>query len=230
MNWQNLVFVFSFAFHRLDLSHAFNFNAYSSNCTSEVSCSLSSCSLFKFVTDLFKPWEIVYHVWELSLFTDEILISTQYLPCKQQVVNNFQYGVNLSVSSDPTFWFRWIFVSWQNALTTENWICELCNLFSVFRHEYCPTWTVKNRASIQNLLNLSCWDIFQFVLRTFKKEILDVQDHHHSKTCSSWSHRVQNEELDCLLTTGLHPFYRDKIHILHTFLRLLREDWADLQK
>ena len=63
---------FCFAFDRLAKSPAFNFNAYSSNCISEVSCSLSSWSLlFKFVINLFKPWEILTHEW-----TDLILIST----------------------------------------------------------------------------------------------------------------------------------------------------------
>ena len=42
---------FALAFDRLAKSPAFNLNAYSSNCISEVSCSL----LFKFVTNLFKP-------------------------------------------------------------------------------------------------------------------------------------------------------------------------------
>ena len=43
---------FALAFDRLAKSLAFNFNAYSSNCISEVSCPLSSWSLlFKFVTN-----------------------------------------------------------------------------------------------------------------------------------------------------------------------------------
>ena len=47
---------FALAFDRLAKSLAFNFNTFSSNCISEVSCSLSSWSLlFKFVTNLFKP-------------------------------------------------------------------------------------------------------------------------------------------------------------------------------
>ena len=75
---------FALAFDRHAKSPALNFNANSSNCISEVSCSL----LFKFVTNLFKPWEILTHVWELSLFTDIILISTPYLPCRQQVVTS----------------------------------------------------------------------------------------------------------------------------------------------
>ena len=44
---------FALAFDRLAKSPAFNFNSYSPNCISEVSCSL----LFKFVTNLFKPWK-----------------------------------------------------------------------------------------------------------------------------------------------------------------------------
>ena len=39
----------------------------------------------KSVTYLFKPWKILTHEWELSLFTDLILISTPYLPCRQQI-------------------------------------------------------------------------------------------------------------------------------------------------
>ena len=44
-------------------------NANSSNFISEVSCSLSSrCLLLKSVTNLFKPWEILTHEWELIVF------------------------------------------------------------------------------------------------------------------------------------------------------------------
>ena len=49
----------------------------------EISCSSSSYSLsIKSVTNLFRSWEILIHEWELSLFTDSIMISTSYLPCK----------------------------------------------------------------------------------------------------------------------------------------------------
>ena len=44
---------FALAFDRHAKSLALNFNAYSSNCTSEVSCSL----LFKFVTNVSEPWK-----------------------------------------------------------------------------------------------------------------------------------------------------------------------------
>ena len=74
---------FALAFDRLAKASTFVFNAQSSNCISEISCSLSSSSLLlKSVTNLFKPWEILTHERELSLFTDSILISTPHLPCK----------------------------------------------------------------------------------------------------------------------------------------------------
>ena len=70
---------FAWAFDRHAKSFASNFNAYSSSWTSGISCSL----LFKFITNLFDPWEILTHEWELSLFKDIILISTPYLRCRQ---------------------------------------------------------------------------------------------------------------------------------------------------
>ena len=74
---------FALAFDRLAKASTFFFNAKSSNCISEVSCSLSSYSLsIKSVTNLFNPWEILTHEWEVSLFTDSILIPTPYLPCR----------------------------------------------------------------------------------------------------------------------------------------------------
>ena len=83
MSRQEYVFVvFASAFDRLA-------NANTSIFVSEVSCSLSSYSLsIKSVTNLFKPWEIMTHEWELSLCTDSILIATPYLPCRQLVVTS----------------------------------------------------------------------------------------------------------------------------------------------
>ena len=48
---------------------------------------------------------------------------------------NFQYGSNLGAPSNPTFWFRKTFVSWQNVLMTCHWFCELWELFNVLCHE-----------------------------------------------------------------------------------------------
>ena len=75
--WQNLLFVV-LLWPLIGLQNHLHsiLTAYSSNCTSEVSCSL----LFKFVTNLFKPWEILAHEWELSLFIDiNILISQLHI-------------------------------------------------------------------------------------------------------------------------------------------------------
>ena len=75
---------FALAFDRLAKASTFVFNANSSDFISEISCSsASSYSLsIKSVTNLFSPWEILTHERELSLFTDSILISTPYLPCR----------------------------------------------------------------------------------------------------------------------------------------------------
>ena len=63
---------FAFAFDRHKKSFALN--AYYSSWSSGISCSL----LFKFITNLFYPWEILTQEWVLSLFKDQILISTPY--------------------------------------------------------------------------------------------------------------------------------------------------------
>ena len=84
MNWQKYVFAFLFLplIGSQKQIHSF-LKAQSSNCISDVSCSLSSCSLFlNSVTNLFKPWEILTQEWELSLFINSIIISTPFLPCK----------------------------------------------------------------------------------------------------------------------------------------------------
>ena len=56
------------------------------------------------------------------------VLTVQALGC------NFQYGSNVGVSSDPTFWFGCFFVSWQCVLTTGHSICVLREFLSVFRH------------------------------------------------------------------------------------------------
>ena len=70
--------VFSFAFDRHAKSFALSFNAYYSSWSSGISLPL----LFKFITNLFDPWEILTQKWVLSLFKDIILTSTPCLPCK----------------------------------------------------------------------------------------------------------------------------------------------------
>ena len=74
---------FALAFDRHAKSLASNFSAYSSSCTSEISCSL----FFKFVTNLFESMRDFWPKSENCLCSQKyiFLISTPYLPCNQQV-------------------------------------------------------------------------------------------------------------------------------------------------
>ena len=152
---------FALTFDLLAKSPAFNFSTYSSNCISEVSCSLSSWSLlFNFVTNLFLPWEILTHEWELSLFIDSIPISTPCLPCRQQVVTS-NTGPILVFSRIQPFGLDEL-ASLGNVYSrqaTESVNCENSSVSFVMK--YCPTSiVVRSPASIQNLLTLSCCDNF----------------------------------------------------------------------
>ena len=75
-------------------------------------------------------------------------------------VTDFQQGSIFCVSLDPSFrLWCWIF-SWKGVFTTSHCV-ELCHIASVFRHGILFILTsLRNPASIQNLLNLSCCDSF----------------------------------------------------------------------
>ena len=157
-NRQVLVCGFALAFDRLTKSLAFNFNAYSSNCTSDFSCSL----LFKFVTNLFEPWEILTQEWEMSQFKDQFLTSTPYLPCKllvatfntgQILVFPWIHPVGCDAGSSP---------GRLHSRQATSWNCEKYAVSFVMN--YCPiSTTLRNRTSIQNLLNVSCFDSFSIL-------------------------------------------------------------------
>ena len=125
---------FASAFDRHAKSLAFNFNAYSSNCTSEVSCSL----LFKFVTNLFKPWEILTQEWELSLFMYIILISTPYLPCMQQVATSNTGPILELRRSDPLNQVRVFHPT--SILWTRKWFRILLNCVKLKFVSYTSNW------------------------------------------------------------------------------------------
>ena len=152
---------FALAFYRLAKASTFVFNAKSSNCISEVSCSLLSFTLLllKSVTNLIKRWEILTHEWELPLFTDSILLSTPYLACKQLVVTYYQHGSNFGVPSNPSFRVRW-FSSLGKVYSRRATDSVNCANYSVsFVMKYCPTSTVvRNPASVQNLITWFCCD------------------------------------------------------------------------
>ena len=216
---------FALAFDRHAKSFASNFNAYSSSWTSGISCSL----LFKFITNLFDPWENLTHEWELSVFVDIILISTPYLPCKQQVAT-FQHGPNFGVPSDPTFRFRSTFVSWQSVFTTGR-CTELWEFCSVFPHEILSNFNNIQKSCIHTKFCSICLVViaFQFVLHTIAIEDLCEPGHHNPKALLSWSHFARVRNL-IAPRQRVAPISREGFRTLHTPLQLLRRDWADLQK
>ena len=111
--------------------------------------------------NLFEPWEILTQEWEFSLFMDMILISTPYLPCKQQVATHIPirvqfwcfFGSNLMVQ---------ILLRLLAKCTHDRPLHLITENFAVsFVMKYCPILiTFRNRASIQNLLHLSFCDNF----------------------------------------------------------------------
>ena len=204
---------FALAFDRHAKSLASNFNAYSLNWTSEVSCSL----LFKFVTKLLEPWEILTQEWELSLFIDIILISTPYLPCKQQVATSntgpilvfpriHPFGCDAPSSLGRVY----------SRQATASVNCE--NSAVSFVMKYCPiSTTFRNPASIQNLLNLSCCDIF-----SIRSPYCCSRRSLRAKSSQSKSTSVlitlgTNEELNFPPTTGCPDLSRRVSYSSHIF-------------
>ena len=133
---------------------------------------------------------------------------------------NFQCVSN-SVSSDPTFWFQCISVSWQCVLTTGHCICEIREFFGFFVMGCCPFSTAfGNPASTHNEL-YSCDNI--------SIRLLHCCNRRSWRAKSSQSEIIfvlitldTNEDLGCLCTT---PWpVREMFRTLHTFVRLFCED------
>ena len=159
------------------------FNAYSSRSTSGISVSL----LFKFITNVFDPWEILTQEWVLSLFKDQILISTPYLPCKQLVASS---------NTGPIF------------VLQPSEILHPYNFYSIY-------------------LVVTA---FQFVLHIVAIENFDTLGHHNPKELLSWSHWARVRNFIIVSLQRVAPSSREGIHTLHISPRLLRKDWADLQR
>ena len=213
----------AFAFDRHAKSFASNFTACSSSWSSGPSVSL----LFESITNLFDPWEILTQEWVQSPFRDKILIATPYLPCKQLVVTS---------NTGPIFVFPWIHPFGCDAASSLGrvysrqataWYCEISALSFVMK--YCPiSTTLRNPASIQNLLNLSCCDNFLFRSPYCCDRRFWFVGSSQSKETSVLITLSTSEELDCP-SQRVSPFSREGIHTLHMSLRLLRKDWAGLQ-
>ena len=115
---------------------------------------------------------------------------------------NFQHESNLGVFSDPTFRFtssslRRVY----SRQSTESVNCENSSVSFVMK--YCPTSTeARNPASVQNLINLSCCEIFSIrslylCNRNSLCRIIIIQSTFVLITLGT------NEELDYPPTTGL---------------------------
>ena len=156
MSWQNRVFVV-LLWPLIGLQTAFL--RFPARCRLGPCCSSlwpTCSSLEKFLTH---EWELSLFA-EWSLFIDSIQISTPYLPCRQQVVAS---------NTGPILVFPRIQPSGSVKLSslgkvyspqaTESVYCENSSVSFVMK--YCPTSTVvRNPASVQNLLTLSCCDNF----------------------------------------------------------------------
>ena len=213
---------FALAFDRHAKPFASSFDAYSSSWTSGISCSL----LFKFITNLFDPWEILTQEWVLSLLKDIILISTPYSPCKQQVAtsNTAQFGCSLGsillvvmtlhlleeyFQDKPLYWIV------SNLQCLSSWISVRSPQHSEILHSF-------RIYSIYLVVTTS-----QFALHIVGIEIFEMLGHHSPKKLMSWSHWAR---LIAPSPYQVALIDRERVRILHTCLRLLRKDWAGLQK
>ena len=71
---------------------------------------------------------------------------------------------------------------------------------------------------------------FRFVLHIVAIEDSGVMGCHSPKELLSWSHWARVRNLIVPSPHQVAPICREGFHILHAFPRLLRKDWADLQK
>ena len=102
--------------------------------------------------------------------------------------------------------------------TTNQRICELWELFYVFRHETLSDFNNIQKSCISTKFTL-LW-----LFNSLQQKFFICKIHHLSTTCLSSSHLTR--------TKNSHgpTFYRGKIQILHTFLRLPRKNRTDFHQ
>ena len=204
---------FAFAFDRHARSFTFSCNACSSGWSSRTSVSL----LFESITSLF--------IWSMRNFNPGVSVvftQRQNSNCNSVFAIHiagfdFKYGSNFCVPWNPSFWL-WCSFSRKSVFTTSPLSLVM---------KYCPiSTTLINPASMQNLLYLPV-KAFQFPLHIVALERFVMMGHHSPKELLPWFHSGQ---LIVRSPYQVALIYREGIRILHTCLRLLRGDWADLQK
>ena len=141
----------------------------------------------------------------MSLFKDIILISTPYLPCKQQVATSktgpmLVFPLIQPFGSDNFSSLGRVYS--RQATASVNWE----NSAVSFVMKYCPiSTTLRNPASVQNLLNLSCCDSFSIRSPYCCNRRSLFARSSQSKGISVLITLSTSEELDCPLATGC-PF------------------------
>ena len=113
----------------------------------------------------------------------------------QETSCNFQYGPNLGVPSYPTFWFRWIFISWHRVLATSHWISKLWELSSVFCHEVLSNTNPSNNHEFQFRPSIcsmevknavSAYTTFQESCADFLAPNIDFRLNEHPRWNTNW--------------------------------------------
>ena len=106
--------------------------------------------------------------------------------------------------------------------TALNWVRSPVS--SVIK--YCPfSTTLRNPASMQNLLNLSCCHSF-----SIRSSYCSNRNFLNAGSSLSKRTSVLIALSTIVPSQQVAPFFRERIHTLHISLRLLRKDWAGLQK
>ena len=140
----------------------------------------------------------------------------------QPTSSNFQYGSYFGVPSDPSFWCRCSFISWQIRHDKQLYLWIMRTL------QYPSSWnTVRIQHSRilnawQNLLYLPCCDNLSIRSPSLSANWRSFWA--RSPLSNGTSVLITlgtNEELDCKLP---HSTFKKKSHILNSFLRLLRKD------
>ena len=142
---------FALAFYRLANATTSVFNAITSVFVSEVSCSLSSYSLsIKSVTNLFDPWEILTHEWELIVFVHRFKSNFHTIFTLQVAGCDFQNGPNFWCSLESNLSGQLIFhllvkythdmslalqIVWSRQCAL-SWSTVRLQLFSGILHQY----------------------------------------------------------------------------------------------
>ena len=157
---------------------------------------------------------------------DQILISTPLFAI-QATGRNFQHGSNFCVSLDPSFWLWWSVTSWKSVFTTSSLHRIVLHVSSVMK--YCPiSTTLINPASMHIFLTLSVCErlLIRSSYRCNRRFL-----YAGSSFSKGTSVLISLRTIDCPITISGCPWsIVERIRILHTCLRLLRKDWADLQK